>query len=165
MRSTRRNLHGFRTLGRRRRRCRKLAHAVSNIVDHREPECNFVYDENMSPWDKISHRHQAVRCREFTASPSQSATDAWDASYGRFPVCMAKTQMSFSTNPTHKRSAFRPCGGNQRCEFGERRRFYCRGCRRHDDHAGLPRVLLQKVSISTITAKSPACFKPRVQVA
>ena len=27
---------------------------------------------------------------------------AWDTDYGRFPICMAKTQMSFSTNPTIK---------------------------------------------------------------
>src|SRR5690606_7481211 len=27
---------------------------------------------------------------------------AWEADYGKFPVCMAKTQMSFSTNPNAK---------------------------------------------------------------
>ena len=27
---------------------------------------------------------------------------AWDSDYGKFPICMAKTQMSFSTNPSVK---------------------------------------------------------------
>ena len=26
----------------------------------------------------------------------------WNAEYGKFPICMAKTQMSFSTNPNAK---------------------------------------------------------------
>ena len=38
-----------------------------------------------------------------TANPKVKAQLAiWDADYGKFPVCIAKTQMSFSTNPNSK---------------------------------------------------------------
>lgn len=38
-----------------------------------------------------------------TATPKVKAQlAAWNADYGTFPICMAKTQMSFSTNPALK---------------------------------------------------------------
>ena len=78
-----------------------LAHAVSDIVDQREPTFNYVYDENLSLWGKI----EAIATKLYgagsiTASAKIKAQLAtWDADYGTFPICMAKTQMSFSTNP------------------------------------------------------------------
>jgi formate--tetrahydrofolate ligase len=78
-----------------------LAHAVSGIVDQREPTFNYVYDENLSLWGKI----EAIATKLYgagsvTASAKIKAQLAtWDADYGTFPICMAKTQMSFSTNP------------------------------------------------------------------
>jgi formate--tetrahydrofolate ligase len=82
----------------------ELAHAVSDIVDNREPEFNYVYDENLSLWEKI----EAIATKLYgagsvTASAKVKAQlAAWNADYGKFPVCMAKTQMSFSTNPNAK---------------------------------------------------------------
>ncbi len=81
-----------------------LANAVVNIVDNREPGCSYVYDENLSLWDKIETiATKLYGAAGVTASAKVKAQLAvWDADYGTFPICMAKTQMSFSTNPTVK---------------------------------------------------------------
>jgi len=82
----------------------ELAYAVSDIVDNREPEFNYVYDENLSLWEKI----EAIATKLYgagsvTANPKVKAQlAAWNADYGKFPICMAKTQMSFTTNPNAK---------------------------------------------------------------
>jgi formate--tetrahydrofolate ligase len=82
----------------------ELAHAVSDIVDNREPTFNYVYDENLSLWEKI----EAIATKLYgagsvTANPKVKAQlAAWNADYGKFPICMAKTQMSFTTNPNAK---------------------------------------------------------------
>ena len=81
-----------------------LAQAVINVVDHREPEFTYVYDENLSLWEKI----EAIATKLYGAAgvtanaKVKAQLAAWDADYGKFPICMAKTQMSFSTNPTVK---------------------------------------------------------------
>ena len=82
----------------------ELANVVSHIVDHREPGFSYVYDENLSLWEKI----EAIATKLYgaasvSAKPKVKAQlAAWNADYGKFPICMAKTQMSFSTNPASK---------------------------------------------------------------
>ncbi len=82
----------------------ELAEEVLNIVDNREPEFTFVYDEDLPLWDKI----EAISTKLYgaagiTASPKvRGEIKALQEKYGKFPICMAKTQMSFSTNPTAK---------------------------------------------------------------
>ena len=81
-----------------------LAKAVVNVVDQREPSFTFVYDENLSLWEKI----EAIATKLYGAAnvtanaKVKAQLAAWDADYGRFPICIAKTQMSFSTNPGTK---------------------------------------------------------------
>ncbi|NOS73462.1 MAG: formate--tetrahydrofolate ligase [Methyloglobulus sp.] len=81
-----------------------LAKEIVNIVDYREPGCTFVYDENISSWDKIA----AIATKLYGASGISASAKikaqlkTWDESYGKFPVCVAKTQMSFSTSPNLK---------------------------------------------------------------
>jgi formate--tetrahydrofolate ligase len=78
-----------------------LAKEIVNIVDNREPGCTYVYDENLSSWDKI----EAIATKLYGASgisanaKIKAQLKTWDENYGKFPVCIAKTQMSFSTNP------------------------------------------------------------------
>ncbi|MGH8558868.1 MAG: formate--tetrahydrofolate ligase [Methylococcales bacterium] len=79
-----------------------LAREVLNVVDNREPGCTFVYDENLSLQDKI----KAIATKLYGASSVSfdakvnSQLEEWNKEYGKFPVCIAKTQMSFSTDPT-----------------------------------------------------------------
>ncbi len=79
-----------------------LAQEVVNIVDNREPGCSFVYDESLPLWDKIEAISTKLHgAANITASPKVKAEiKALQAEYGHFPICMAKTQMSFSTDPT-----------------------------------------------------------------
>jgi len=89
----------------------ELAKAVSHIVDRREPGFSYVYDENLSLWGKI----EAIATKLYGASgisaepKIKEQLNAWDEDYGKFPICIAKTQMSFSTDP-HSKGA--PSGHN-----------------------------------------------------
>ena len=78
-----------------------LAKEVVNIVDNREPGCTYVYEENLNLWSKI----EAIATKLYGAAgitanaKVKAQLAAWDVDYGKFPICVAKTQMSFSTNP------------------------------------------------------------------
>jgi formate--tetrahydrofolate ligase len=82
----------------------ELAGIISDIVDNREPGFNYVYDENLSLWEKIETiATKLYGAASVTAKPKVKAQlAAWEADYGKFPICIAKTQMSFSTNPNLK---------------------------------------------------------------
>lgn len=82
----------------------ELAQEVLNIVDNREPGFSYVYDDELPLWDKIE-----TICSKLYGASSISASDKVRAEiktlqeqYGHFPICMAKTQMSFSTDPNSK---------------------------------------------------------------
>ncbi len=82
----------------------ELAQEVIAIVDNTEPGCSFVYQDEQSLWDKINAIATKIYgAYNVTAPPRvrQQIAD-WEVEYGHFPVCMAKTQMSFSTNPALK---------------------------------------------------------------
>jgi len=81
-----------------------LATEVINIVDNNEAGCTYVYDEDLPLWDKIETIATKIYgAANITASPKvKGEIKALQEQYGKFPICMAKTQMSFSTNPTAK---------------------------------------------------------------
>ncbi|MDD4915657.1 MAG: formate--tetrahydrofolate ligase [Methylococcales bacterium] len=89
----------------------QLAREILNIVDNREPGFNYVYDAELPLWDKI----EAIATKLYgaasvSASPKVAAEiKALQGNYGHFPVCIAKTQMSFTTNPNSKGA---PAGHN-----------------------------------------------------
>ncbi|WP_347987407.1 formate--tetrahydrofolate ligase [Methylomonas sp. AM2-LC] len=82
----------------------ELAQAIINIVDQREPSFKFVYPTELPLWDKISAiATKLYGAKSISASPKVLADiKALQINYGDFPICMAKTQMSFSTNPNAK---------------------------------------------------------------
>ena len=82
----------------------ELAQEVLNIVDNREPGFSYVYDEDLPIWDKIETiSTKLYGAAGITASPKvRGEINILQEKYGKFPVCMAKTQMSFSTDPTIK---------------------------------------------------------------
>ena len=81
-----------------------LAQSIIGVVDARAPGFTYVYDENLSLWDKIETiATKLYGATGITASAKVKAQLAeWNADYGHFPICIAKTQMSFSTNPNAK---------------------------------------------------------------
>lgn len=82
----------------------QLAREVLAIVDSREPGFSYVYDAELPLWDKIETiATKLYGAAGISASPKVKADiKALQAQYGHFPICMAKTQMSFSTNPNSK---------------------------------------------------------------
>ena len=79
----------------------ELASAVADIVDNHPGRHSYVYADNASLWEKI----EAVAKKIYGAgsvtanSKVRVEIDKLNRDYGDFPVCMAKTQMSFTADP------------------------------------------------------------------
>jgi formate--tetrahydrofolate ligase len=79
-----------------------LAKAVVDVVDNNPGSHKYVYEDDASLTDKI----EAVATKVYGAGSVsfdpkvKKQLDDWNDEYGSYPVCMAKTQMSFSTDPT-----------------------------------------------------------------
>jgi len=80
----------------------ELAHKVVELADSGRSQFRPLYNDDLGLWEKIR-----VVCREIYGADDaiadkkvrQQLRDFEDAGYGHFPVCMAKTQYSFSTDP------------------------------------------------------------------
>ena len=78
-----------------------LARAVADVVDNSPGRHHYVYRDDAPLWEKIT----AVATRIYGAGSVtanarvRAEVDRLDRDYRRFPVCMAKTQMSFSADP------------------------------------------------------------------
>jgi formate--tetrahydrofolate ligase len=79
----------------------ELARAVIEVVDGNTTPHRYVYDESAPLWDKI----EAIATRIYGAAgitadaKIRAQLAEIDAGHRHLPVCMAKTQMSFSTDP------------------------------------------------------------------
>ena len=79
-----------------------LAEKVADLCDHGTPQFAPLYDDGLSLFDKINTVATRIyRAEEAIADPGVHAQlRRWeDAGFGALPVCMAKTQYSFSTDP------------------------------------------------------------------
>ena len=79
-----------------------LADAVAGLADAGSAQFHTLYDDDLSLWDKA----RAVAREIYGADDLQADKKIRDQfrqfqaeGYGHFPVCMAKTQYSFSTDP------------------------------------------------------------------
>jgi formate--tetrahydrofolate ligase len=80
-----------------------LAKKVVEIVDAGQANFAPIYPDDMSLFDKIDTIAKRIyRADEVLAdSKIRNQLKEWEAAgYGNLPVCMAKTQYSFSTDPT-----------------------------------------------------------------
>jgi formate--tetrahydrofolate ligase len=82
--------------------CEELARLVTKLADQKS-DFKFLYPDEMTLWEKIETIAKKIyRAGNVTAPEGvkrQIATFQ-ERGYGKLPVCMAKTQMSFSTDPT-----------------------------------------------------------------
>jgi formate--tetrahydrofolate ligase len=77
-----------------------LARAVVELAA-REPSVSFVYEDDDSLWEKIEKVSRKIyRASHVTADSKvrEQIARLQEEGYGRFPVCVAKTQYSFSTD-------------------------------------------------------------------
>ena len=79
----------------------EVAHEVVRLCDAPN-NFKFVYEESATLWDKMT----AIATRIYGASDISASTKVraqikrlQDEGYGHYPVCVAKTQYSFSTDP------------------------------------------------------------------
>ena len=80
-----------------------LARAVVQVADTVPADFRFVYEDSDTLWQKAEAVAKKIYgAAEVTASKKVRAQlqRLQDQGYGHFPVCIAKTQYSFSTDPT-----------------------------------------------------------------
>jgi formate--tetrahydrofolate ligase len=80
----------------------ELAQTVVDIAEQRASTMTFVYEESLPLWEKM----KAIATKIYGAADisadrkvREQIRQLQDAGYGHFPVCVAKTQYSFSTDP------------------------------------------------------------------
>ncbi|HEX4375733.1 MAG TPA: formate--tetrahydrofolate ligase [Steroidobacteraceae bacterium] len=81
----------------------ELARAVVDMTRHHTPRPTFVYDDSLPLWEKLKTVATKIYgAADVSADRSVRARiqQLQDAGYGNFPVCIAKTQYSFSTDPS-----------------------------------------------------------------
>jgi formate--tetrahydrofolate ligase len=79
-----------------------LADAVAALADSGQAEFAPLYDDGLSLFAKIETVATRIyRAQDVVAEPSvRKQLDRWEADgFGHLPVCIAKTQYSFSTDP------------------------------------------------------------------
>jgi len=82
-----------------------VAMAVVKIVDGGTAKLKFLYPDEMPLFEKIETiAREIYRAKNVTADKSvKDQLKAWEGmGFGKLPVCIAKTQYSFSTNPDAK---------------------------------------------------------------
>lgn len=80
----------------------ELAHAVVAQLAKKEDDFHVLYDDALPLLDKIEATARAIYRADRVAAPPAVVAQLkrWEeAGYGRLPVCIAKTQYSFSTDP------------------------------------------------------------------
>ncbi|WP_405242820.1 formate--tetrahydrofolate ligase [Lentisalinibacter salinarum] len=83
----------------------ELAEAVVDLVERDGAEFRYLYPEDMPLWDKIRTVAQNIyRAQGIIADQKVRDQIAryQETGYGHFPVCIAKTPLSFTTDPNVK---------------------------------------------------------------
>ena len=79
-----------------------LARHVTEMIEHQKSQFRTLYDENMPLWEKVRHIARSIYGAEDIIADKKVRAQFEEfekAGYGHYPVCMAKTQYSFSTDP------------------------------------------------------------------
>ncbi len=83
----------------------ELAKHVAKIAESGSAQFKPIYGDDMPLWDKVKTiAREIYRADDIVADKTvRDQLKAWEAAgYGKFPICMAKTQYSFSTDPNLK---------------------------------------------------------------
>jgi len=79
-----------------------LAHHVVELADSGQASFKPIYPDDMPLWDKIKTiASEIYRADEVSGSAAvrNQVKELQEAGYGHLPICVAKTQYSFSTDP------------------------------------------------------------------
>jgi formate--tetrahydrofolate ligase len=79
-----------------------LAKTVVTIIDQNRSAFRFVYEDSMPLWDKVKTIATSIYGAADVSADAKVRAQIrklQDDGYGHYPVCVAKTQYSFSTDP------------------------------------------------------------------
>ncbi len=79
-----------------------LARHVAEMIEHQKSQFRTLYDDDMPLWEKVRHIARSIYGAEDIIADKKVRAQFEEfekAGYGNYPVCMAKTQYSFSTDP------------------------------------------------------------------
>jgi len=82
-----------------------VAKAVVKVIDEGKSKVKYLYPDEMPLFEKIETiTREIYRAKNLTADKSvKDQLKSWEEmGYGKLPICVAKTQYSFSTNPDAK---------------------------------------------------------------
>ena len=85
----------------------ELAHEVVLAIDQSSKRVEFTYEDSDSLWDKINlvaRRIYGADVVHMDAKVLARLTEL-EKDYGNYPICIAKTQSSFSDDPTNRDAA------------------------------------------------------------
>jgi formate--tetrahydrofolate ligase len=83
----------------------KLAQAVVKLAESGKASFHLLYPDDMPLWDKVRTIAQSLYGAQGIIADKKirdQFVELQKAGYGHYPVCMAKTQYSFSTDPNLK---------------------------------------------------------------
>ena len=81
---------------------KELAETVVKVIDEAENNFKFLYDDEMDLWSKMETIAKKIYGASGISAPSsvkKQIDELQKNGYGKYPVCVAKTQYSFSTDP------------------------------------------------------------------
>ncbi|MEC7865044.1 MAG: formate--tetrahydrofolate ligase [Pseudomonadota bacterium] len=82
---------------------KELAETVVKVIDDAENNFKYLYEDDLDLWSKMETIAQKIYGASGISAPAnikKQIDDLQQNGYGKYPVCVAKTQYSFSTDPT-----------------------------------------------------------------
>jgi formate--tetrahydrofolate ligase len=83
----------------------KLAHAVVKLAESGKANFRYLYPDDMPLWDKVRTIAQSLYGAQGIIADQKvrdQIKEYQNAGFGHYPVCIAKTQYSFTTDPNFK---------------------------------------------------------------
>ena len=84
---------------------KELAETVVKTIDESQNNFEYLYPDDMPLWDKMETIAKKIYGASGISAPAnikKQIDDLQANGYGNFPVCVAKTQYSFSTDPSKR---------------------------------------------------------------
>ena len=82
---------------------KELAETVVKTIDEAPNNFKYLYEDNLDLWSKMETIAKKIYGADGISAPNnirKQIDDLQNVGYGEYPVCVAKTQYSFSTDPT-----------------------------------------------------------------
>jgi formate--tetrahydrofolate ligase len=82
---------------------KELAETVVKVIDESQNNFRYLYEDDLDLWSKMETIAQKIYGASGISAPAKikkQIDELQENGYGKYPVCVAKTQYSFSTDPT-----------------------------------------------------------------